>query len=130
MKQYIRFKNIPTNEISNIYDGDLGIVGTELGTSCYEFVKDENYYKIILSSLEIGFLYDLIEFINDLLDNKIPVYLIEAEPVGLGTYGEPVVKNIKIIKKLDYIELAIPKPKYKMDKTNKQLTVTETIKNS
>ena len=34
-KMYIRFKNIPDNEISGVYDGDLGKIRNELGVCCY-----------------------------------------------------------------------------------------------
>jgi len=101
---FIRFKNIPKNEISGVYDGDCGKIRDELGTSCYQFIKNGKNYNIILSSISIGFLYDLCYFLNQFEDGKIPAYLIEAEQVGLGSYGEPVVKNINIIKKIKRIE--------------------------
>jgi len=114
---YIRFKNIPDNKKSGIYDGDLGKVGEEAGLSCYECIKDENnYYKIIIPSLEVGCLYDLIGFIED----KCPIYLIQGNKIGIGTYDEPVIENPIIISKLKIIEFANPIPKFKLDKTNKQ----------
>lgn len=58
---------------------------------------------------------------EDFNDNKIPAYLIEADQVGIGTYGEPVGKNIKIIRELKYIELVQPKPEFKMDMRIPQL---------
>ena len=118
---FIRFKNIPENEISGVYDGDCGKIRDELGVSCYQFIQQGENYNIILSSISTGFLHDLCWFLDDLQDGKIPAYLIEAEQVGIGSYGEPVVKNIKIIKELEYVQLAEPKPKYKMDVTNPQL---------
>lgn len=118
---YIRFKNIPPNEISGVYDGDLGKIRNELGVSCYECYKIDNVYKIILPSLDLGCLYDLINFIESHVDNEIPVYLIDGDKVGLGTYGEPVIKNITILCELKVSQLQIPKPIYKMDKTNPQL---------
>jgi hypothetical protein len=119
-QQFIRFKDIPENEISGVYDGDCGRIRDELGTSCYEFIKRGKNYNIILSSINTGFLNDLIGFLY-YEDINIPIYLIEAKQVGIGTYGEPVVKDIVIIKQLERIELANPKPKYKMDMTNLQL---------
>jgi len=118
---FIRFKNIPENEISGVYDGDCGKIRDELGVSCYQFIQQGENYNIVLSSISIGFLYDLIGFLDDLQEGRIPAYLIEAEQVGIGSYGEPVVKNIKIIKELEYVQLTEPKPKYKMDITNPQL---------
>lgn len=118
---FIRFKDIPENEVSGIYDGDCGKIGDELGVSCYQFIQQGNYYNIVLSSIYDGFLHDLIWFLNDFKVGNIPAFLIEAEQVGVGNYGEPVVKNIKIIKQLSWVDLVDKKPKYKMDKTNPQL---------
>lgn len=122
---FIRFKDIPANEISGIHDGDCGKIRDELGTSCYEFLKRGANYNIILSSISTGFLHDLCWFLDDFESGNIPAYLIEAEQVGLGGYGEPVVRNIKIISQLERVELANPKPKFKMDVTNPQLRSTE-----
>lgn len=118
---YIRFKNIPKNEISGVYDGDLGKIRDEDGVSCYEAFKVKNIYQIILPSLSEGCLYDLLRFIEDAKNNKIPIYLIEGNGVGIGSYGEPLVKDILIIGRLKIMELNVPKPKFKMDRTNPQL---------
>ena len=61
------------------------------------YIKQDENYNIVLSSISTGFLHDLCWFLDDFQDGKIPAYLIEAEQVGIGSYGEPVVKNIKII---------------------------------
>ena len=98
---FIRFKNIPENEISGVYDGDCGKIREELGVSCYQFIQQGENYNIVLSSISTGFLHDLCWFLDDFQEGKIPAYLIEAEQVGIGSYGEPVVKNIKIIKNLE-----------------------------
>jgi len=107
---YIRFKDIPSDEISGVYDGDLGKIRDELGVSCYKAVKNEDTYQIILPSLDAGCLYDLLNFIEDARKGEFPIYLIEGNEVGIGSYGEPV----KIV------ELAEPKPQFKMDITNLQ----------
>lgn len=120
---FIRFKNIPENEISSVYDGDCGKIRDELGVSCYQFIQQGENYNIIVSSISLGFINDLYWFLDSFIDGKIPAYLIEAEQVGLGSYGEPVVRNIKIIRELCYIELAHPKPKFKMDITNPQIRI-------
>jgi hypothetical protein len=118
---FIRFKDIPPNEISGVYDGDCGKIRDEIGTSCYQFIRDGENFKIVLSSLDLGFLYDLIGFIEDFRNGNIPAYLIAADQVGLGSYGEPVVKNIKILKELTCVELEVPAPKIKTDITNTQI---------
>jgi len=119
---FIRFKDIPPNEVSGVYDGDCGKIRDEQGVSCYEFIIDnQGIYRIVLPSLSLGVLYDLCSFIEQLERKDIPAYLISAEKVGIGTYGEPVVKNIKVLSELSIKELAEPKPEFKMDRTNKQL---------
>lgn len=120
---YIRFKDIPEGEVSGVHDGDLGKIRDEAGVSCYECVKQEEFYKIILPSMEEGCLYDLIGFMNDFEREEIPAYLIIAKQVGIGTHGEPVVKDIEVFKELTIKEFADPKPQFKMDRTNKQLVI-------
>jgi len=125
---YIRFKNIPEDEISNIRDGDLGVVAKELGVSCYHAVEDNGTYKIVVPSLCLGSLYDLIGFISDAQDNDVPIYLIEGNEVGVGNYGEPVVKDVLLVSQLKIMELADPKPKFKMDRTNPQFVKYSRLK--
>lgn len=117
---FIRFKEIPPNETSGVYDGDLGKIRDEDGVSCYECFKENDTYKIIIPSLCIGALFDMINFIESFNSKKIPVYLVKGNKVGVGTYGEPVIKNIKKISKLKLVELANPQPIFKMDKSNRQ----------
>lgn len=116
---FIRFKDIPEDEISGVYDGDLGKIREEIGVSCYHFIKNGENYNIILSSVSPGFLSDLSRFLY--FGDNLPIYLIEAEQVGIGSCGEPVVKNIEILEQLEVVELVDPKPKFKMDVTNPQL---------
>ena len=123
MDKYVRFKGIPKDEVSSIYDGDLGVVGHELGVSCYEFVQYGGNIKIIVPSADTGAPNDLSCFLDDFKTGKIPAYIIKANQVGLGTYGEPVVKNVEILNVLELVELHDPPPKFKQDKTNLQLRI-------
>ena len=128
MGTYIRFKNIPENETSGVFDGDLGKIREEPGVCCFDCVKKGEFYKIILPSFSTGPLYDIQRFIYDLESkDSVPIYLIEAEEVGTGTYGEPAVKNVKILCELEYVELEIPCPKLKLDRTNVQLRKKELL---
>lgn len=58
---------------------------------------------------------------DEFAGGEIPLYLIEGNQVGIGNYGEPVVKDIKIIKRLNIVELSVPLPMLKMDRSNKQI---------
>lgn len=120
---YIRFKDIPKNEISGVYDGDCGKIRDEVGVSCYEAVKDKDIYRIILPSLDTGVFHDLMFFIEDAKNGEIPIYLVEGNYVGLGTYGEPCIKDVLVISELEIVELSEPKPEFKMDRTNLQFKI-------
>ena len=119
---YIRFKDIPENDISGVYDGDLGKIRNEKGVSCYRATKND-YYQIVLPGLSEGVLYDLLSFIEDAKNGEIPIYLVEGNYIGKGSYGEPLIKNIYIVDELEIVELAEHNPKFKMDKTNLQFKI-------
>ena len=119
-QHYIRFKEIPKNEISSIYDGDIGKVGEELGVCCFQAVKIDNTFRIILPSLTSGCLFDLSGFISDFQDGVIPAYLVDGNLIGVGTYGEPLLKNVKKIGKLGSKEFSDKPPRFKLDKTDRQ----------
>jgi len=123
--KYIRFKDIPPNERSSVHDGDLGVVAREEGVSCYECIEHEGVFKIVVPSLCNGVLFDLSGFLYRLEKGETPCYLVEGRQVGVGNYGEPVIRNVKIIHKLKLVELAKPAPVVKMDPTNVQLIVQD-----
>lgn len=123
--KYIRFKDIPPDERSGVYDGDLGAIRHEDGVSCYDCVSDGEKYRVVLPSLFSGALNDLLRFERQLLDGEIPAYLIEATPVGVGSYGEPVVRDASVVSELKLIEQHNPPPHFKMDRTNPQLVATQ-----
>jgi len=117
---YIRFKDIPENEVSGVYDGDLGRIRDEEGVAVFASVQIGDTYKIVLPSLCSGVLYDLMNFTDDAKQGKLPVYLVQGREVGTGTHGEPVIKDVIIVSKLKIVETTKPIPVYKMDKTSIQ----------
>ncbi len=56
---------------------------------------------------------------NEFIDNRIPAYLVSGTEICKGSDGEPVIKDIKIIKKLSpfKIDLRINK-QLKNEKSN------------
>ena len=80
---FIRFKNIPPNEISGVYDGDCGRIRDEKGVSCYHCIEEQGAYKIIIPSLCNGVLFDLINFIEDFKRKEFPVFLIVPNKILL-----------------------------------------------
>lgn len=103
--EFIRIGEIPEKEKSsiNLGSGDgKRFIGYEIGVSCYHATKVDDEYHIVLPHVTkstIGTLYGLIEY-NYSNDKS---YLIEGDLVGYGTDGEPLVKNIKIIKEINLI---------------------------
>lgn len=109
-KKYLRFKDIPDNEISNIYCGDSGKIGEEIGVSCFELTED-SFIKIPISIVENelvtnnkieALLNDLSWMMGDFLSDRITAYVITGNEIGIGSDGEPLLKNIKEVSKLNY----------------------------
>ena len=98
-KHYIRFGEIPENEVSAIYCGEEK-VGEEKGVSVYEAHKNINgTYSPVLPfpTNEMAF-NDFIEHIACFTGNK---YLVTGDLLDeTGTNGEPLIKNVKILMKL------------------------------
>ena len=95
---YIRFGDVPSNETSKIYRGEVEI-GDENGVSVYPaFEVNGNIVLGLTLPITKTTLYTqqhLLEY-----DNR-PCYLVSGDYVGKGTDGEPLIRNISIIKRLD-----------------------------
>ena len=96
---YIRFGEIPTNEKSKIYQGEIE-VGAENGVSVYPAFKTDEGNIVLGLSLPItkSTLYTqqhLLEY-----DNR-PCYLVKGDYVGKDTDGQPLINNISIIENID-----------------------------
>ena len=89
---YIRFGNIPKTANSKNYANGK----TESGVSCYKANWDvmNGTYDITGSGL-VG------AELNYLIKNA-PIYLIKGERSGIGSDGEPTVKNVKALSRLYY----------------------------
>ena len=95
---YIRFGDVQSNETSKIYRGEVEI-GEENGVSVYPaFEVNGNIVLGLTLPITKTTLYTqqhLLEY-----DNR-PCYLVSGDYVGKGTDGEPLIRNITIIKRLD-----------------------------
>lgn len=89
MKYYMRFGDIPTSGLSNIWlRGE--IIGQELGVSAYDAVLMTDGWHVILPK---PITRNVINTLYGLLAQKKPVYILSGEEVGIGTDGEPLLKN-------------------------------------
>lgn len=105
-KYYIRVGEIPQDEKSRIYNGD-GIIGIEDGVSVYNAVKiNDNWHIVMPSPFKEGqgSTYEcLIQEVTQCrykINEPRSVYLVTGCEVGIGHDGEPVIKNINIIKNI------------------------------
>lgn len=108
-KYYIRFGEIPENEASGIYRGEEKVgeekVGEEKGVSVYDAVEIDGIWRVVLPNpllKEVGFdLYNFIQATEYMYETEHrPMYLVQGDEVGKGATNEPLLRNVKIIKKL------------------------------
>lgn len=91
MKEYLRLGEIPTNESSY----NFLTKGQENGVSVFEW--DGN--SPVLSNLQ------LVDSFSGRDDHK--AYLVTGEEIGIGFDGEPLLKNVKIVKEINLDFMAI-----------------------
>lgn len=98
-KYYIRLGNIPSNEKSKIYRNEEEI-GIEEGVSVYPAFETNGDIVIGLSlpitQTTLHTQQHLLEYENR------PCYLVTGDYVGKGSDGEPLIKNVRIIKEIKY----------------------------
>lgn len=96
---YIRFGEIPTDEKSKIYQGEIE-VGIENGVSVYPTFKTNEGVIVLGLNLPVTktTLYTLQHLIE--YDNR-PCYLVNGNYVGKDTDGQPLINNVRIIEKID-----------------------------
>lgn len=92
-KLYIRYGEIPSNEKSKIHNRAGEIIGEEVGVSVFEYIEGRG---IVVPDNEIA-RDDFLMLSNTFWKNH---YLVTGDEVGIGSDGEPLINNIKIIKLL------------------------------
>lgn len=104
MRKYIRIGEIPDSEISKKYNGE-SVIDVEKGVSVYNVVKISGIYHIVMPTPlkeGQGITYEqLIQEVTECrykIENPRRIYLVTGKEVGVGSDGEPVIKNVKIIK--------------------------------
>ncbi len=102
---FYRFGDIPEDECSSIWNNNDEVIGKEKGVSVYEAHKNINgTYSPVLPfpTNEMAF-NDFIKHIEYFTGNK---YLVTGDLLDeTGTDGEPLIKNVKILKKLQLMDI-------------------------
>ena len=97
---FYRFGDIPEDECSSIWNNNDEVIGKEKGVSVYEAHKNINgeYTPVIPFPTNEKAFNDFIYHIGYFTGNK---YLVTGDLLDeTGTDGEPLINNVKIIKKL------------------------------
>lgn len=93
-KQYIRVGELPPDGKSKIRcRADNSIIGEEEGVSVFEYIEGRGIVVPHNQQARDDFL---------LLMNNIdkPQYIVMGEEIGVGSDGEPLLRDVKIIKVL------------------------------
>ena len=107
---YIRIGDIPKTGKSRIHRGDE-LIGEEKGVSVWEAVELNGKYRILIPNpCNADAMGDLDStFLRSHYYSAKPVYELDGDIIGVGADGEPLITNIKHIKKLaDTIEEIFP----------------------
>ena len=103
-KTYIRIGEIPEDEMSRRYNGDA-VIGEEKGVSVYNCVKINGSYHIVMPlpmKEGQGQTYEiLIQCVTECrykIEKTRRVYLVNGDQVGTGADGEPLIRNVIVIK--------------------------------
>lgn len=128
MNLYLRFKHIPRSKKSSIYRSSIK-VGEELGVSVFELAEINGILRVVFpvyiensiiknfDSTPEGYSNDFSMLWNEFMDNLIPAYLVTGTEICKGSDGEPVIKDIKIVRKLSPFKIDL--------RINKQLKQQE-----
>lgn len=93
-KQYLRIGEIPPDGKSKIYHHiDNSIIGEELGISVFEYIEGRG---IVVPHNKKA--HD--DFLTLVRSWWKPQYIVHGEEIGTGEDGEPLLKDVKIIKTL------------------------------
>ena len=101
MKEYIRFGEIPDDECSGIYNNEGELIGRERGVSCYECICFNNQYRVLLPYRPTR--YTCITLHNLYFGGDINMYIVTGIVVGYGSDNEPLLRNVRVVKKFNII---------------------------
>lgn len=103
-KCYIRFGDLPVNTSRNYLTGEM-----EAGISVYEAIIDGDQVKLVFPDLT----YSACVSLSGVLERQ--AFIVEGEQIGIGSDGEPLLRDCKIKQLLmtdssGKLKLSYPKP--------------------
>lgn len=95
--RYIRYKSLPENGISKIYGKEEVVLGEEKGISCWKAKYKNGRWFPQFPKKPTQFSLDDFSW---MMQVEGEVYLISGTKIAVGSDGEPVIKNAKILKRI------------------------------
>ena len=89
----------PSGRSKNCLTGDL-----EIGVSVYEALERDGKYQILLPRLDgtspatLGMCFNAAQGLWGMENN--PIFEVVGDVVGIGSDGEPLLKNCKVVKRI------------------------------
>ena len=97
--RYIRFGGIPVDEVSTVFFRGDKTEKKEKGVSVYHCAVINGNYHICLpnptTESAVDTIHGLLLQACSIKNKK--VFLVEGNEVGIGSDGEPLIKNVRII---------------------------------
>lgn len=90
-KTYIRYGELPPTGKSRIYNRVGEIIGEEVGISVFEYIEGRGIVVPDNKDAQDDFFTLSKSYWK-------PAYLVMGEEVGIGRDGEPLLKNVKVVK--------------------------------
>lgn len=96
---FLRIGEIPPTGKSRIrLRGD--VIGKENGVSVWEAVYYNGRYRVLLPNPANENTVDDLHQMLSLPHRPTPVYEVNGDVIGVGSDGEPILSNVRIVKKL------------------------------
>lgn len=102
-RYYIRFGEIPKDEISHVWFRGIH-VGQEIGVSVYHGIEIDGIWHVVFPNPSNP---NTIDDLQSYVGGEGPgrpascaAYVVTGDQVGVGCDGEPLIKNIKIVKEI------------------------------
>lgn len=93
MKTYIRYGKLPPDGKSKIHDKIGNVIGEENGVSVFEYISGRG---IVVPDNQNA-IDDFLKLSNSYWK---AAYLVSGDEVGIGSDGEPLLDNVKVIKEI------------------------------
>lgn len=103
-KVYIRFGLIPKDDRSTIKSHGE-VIGKEIGVSVWECEIKKDKYHMVFPKNPTEHTADDFDYMMNLYTENDDIFLVTGTEVGKGSDGEPLLRNIKVIRQLKRSEI-------------------------